>query len=106
MGGAGGLKPEEVLKPKEKKTGVACYFADSDDFLNLRSKKATSSTAEPADESFQASETYQGSREGYVYKRGDMGLGYYREDRAAPQSGTQQEIRAKRLASKLAREEN
>ena len=47
---------------------------------------AETETAEPADE-FSAAETFEGRRDGFEFKLGDRGLGYYRTDAAILEAG-------------------
>lgn len=100
--GAGGVSITDIIRPKKKDVTSSAnpsYF--DDDFVVSKKKKH-----DEASEDFIPTDKYLGARKGYVYKRGDLGLGYYREDRVTPQDKQIQALKAQRLMAKVSMDDD
>mmetsp|Transcript_55303 Transcript_55303/g.131919 ORF Transcript_55303/g.131919 Transcript_55303/m.131919 type:complete len:279 (+) Transcript_55303:82-918(+) len=72
---------------KKRKKGEAGDDAEDDD-AEEEPKKCSVAVEGPP---FEAAEEFQGPRDGYSFKMGDQGLGYYREGGEAPADGAANE---------------
>ena len=79
-----GLKAKRPpTPPPAEATGLLLEFDDDDDIVAAEAppaKKARPAPSEPpTDAPFAPADAYDGSRPGYVFKKGDHGLGYYKD---------------------------
>ena len=79
-----GLKKKRPpTPPPAEATGLLLEFDDDDDIVAAEAppaKKARPAPSEPpTDAPFAPADAYDGSRPGYVFKKGDHGLGYYKD---------------------------
>jgi len=68
--GVGGFDPTQLIKPKPKESAVVVSTLFDDLMLGKHEEK---------DVNFEASEKFRGAKPGWEYKRGELGLGYYRD---------------------------
>ena len=76
-------KKRPPTPPPAEATGLLLEFDDDDDIVAAEAppaKKARPAPSEPpTDAPFAPADAYDGSRPGYVFKKGDSGLGYYKD---------------------------
>ena len=76
-------KKRPPTPPPAEATGLLLEFDDDDDIVAAEAppaKKARPAPSEPpTDAPFAPADAYDGSRPGYVFKKGDLGLGYYKD---------------------------
>ena len=76
-------KKRPPTPPPAEATGLLLEFDDDDDIVAAEAppaKKARPAPSEPpTDAPFAPADAYDGSRPGYVFKKGDHGLGYYKD---------------------------